>query len=111
MKINTEINAPSTITEIKTHTGPALKSLIHKFHSFSPQKKAVFGQIWHYMVECCVMGLYVEALLHALISTTALLHIHSSALILPQYNHSRPLLATEQLGAKCLACLHLGSSL
>lgn len=51
------------------------------------------------------MDHYVEVVLHGLISDTVLFHIHSSTQILAQYNHSHPLLATEQLGAQFLrAC-------
>lgn len=55
------------------------------------------------------MDHYVEVLLRELISTAALLHIHSSTLILAQCNHSSRPLATEQLGAKSLrACTPAG---
>lgn len=103
LKMDTEIDAPSAIRGAEAHAGLTLKALFkHKLH-FSPQKhhpatKPAFAQIWHRVVGRCITDRYVAVLLPPLTSTT-------SPLILAQCNHSRLLIATEQLGAKLLrAC-------
>ena len=110
LKIDAEIDAPSAIRGKEAHTGLTTKSFLHKnFIYFLCRKKerkkkitleltSLFVQIWHHILDR-----YGEFLLHALVSTTTLLHIQS--LIAAQCNHSCPLTAAEQLGAKFLrAC-------
>ena len=110
LKMDAEIDAPSAIRGKEAHTGLTAKSsffflhknfiyfLCRKKKKITLELKSLFVQIWHHITDS-----YREFLLHALVSSTTLLHIHS--LIPAQCSHSRPLTATEQLGAKFLrAC-------